>query len=49
MDKVKNIQANWKDKYPKMDFKIQNLRFDDPVNFNFTFTGELEGLNMDGK
>lgn len=49
IDKVLSIQAKWKEKYPLMDFKTQNLRFDNLVNFDLTFTNELEFLNMEPK
>jgi hypothetical protein len=45
--KIKEIQDNWRGKYPNADFKAQNLRFDNLVNFNQTFTTELEFLNME--
>lgn len=47
--RIKNIQAAWKEKYPQMDFKTENLRFDNMVNFCWTFTNELEFLNMEAK
>ena len=49
IDKIKEIQNRWRDKYPNMDFKTQNLRFDSLVNFNLTFTNEMEFLNMEPK
>jgi hypothetical protein len=49
IDQVKAIQEKWRDKYPNMDFKTHNLRFDTLVNFNQTFTTELEFLNMESK
>ncbi len=49
IDKIITIQAKWKDKYPHMDFKTQNLRFDSLLNFNLTFTNEMEFLNMEAK
>jgi hypothetical protein len=49
IDKIKTIQEKWRGKYPHIDFKIQNLRFDNLVNFDFTFTNELELLNMESK
>jgi hypothetical protein len=49
MDRIFAIQHKWKDKYPLMDFKTQNLRFDTLVNFNLTFTNEMEFLNMEPK
>jgi hypothetical protein len=48
-ERVKAIQNKWKDKYPNMDFKLANLRFDSLVNFNLTYTNEMEFLNMDPK
>ena len=48
-EKIKAIQERWKEKYPLMDFKTQNLRFDNLVNFDYSFTNELEFLNMEAK
>ncbi|HMR91263.1 MAG TPA: hypothetical protein PKC69_03070 [Chitinophagaceae bacterium] len=48
-ERIKQIEAFWKNKYPLMDFKTQNLRFDNLVNFNQTFTTEIEFLNMESK
>jgi len=48
-DEIMNIQARWKAKYPNMDFKTQNLRFDNLVSFDLTFTNEVEFLNMEPK
>jgi len=47
IEKVLSIQQKWKEKYPLMDFKTQNLRFDSLVNFDLTFTNEMEFLNME--
>ncbi len=47
IDKINSIQTNWRKKYPKLDFKMGNLRFENLVNFNQTFTNELEFLNFD--
>jgi hypothetical protein len=49
IEKIKSIQDQWKEKYPLLDFKTPNLRFDNLVNFNFTFTNEIELLNTDPK
>ena len=49
IERIKTIQGKWKDKYPLMDFRIQNLRFDNLVNFDYTFTTEMEILNTDPK
>jgi hypothetical protein len=47
IDQVKAIQDKWKSKYPNADFKVQNLRFDSLINFNQSFTSEIEYLNME--
>jgi hypothetical protein len=49
IERIKKIQESWKEKYPHMDFKTQNLRFDNLVNFNLTFTNEMEFLNMESQ
>jgi hypothetical protein len=49
IEKIKTIQEKWKEKYPLIDFKTQNLRFDNLVNFSFTFTNEIEFLNTEPK
>lgn len=49
MNRVLEIQSRWKEKYPQMDFKVENLRFDSLVNFNLSFTNEMEFLNMEPK
>jgi hypothetical protein len=49
IDKIYAIQQSWREKYPLMDFKTENLRFDSLVNFNLTYTNELEFLNMEPK
>ena len=49
IEKIKEIQVRWKEKYPLLDFKTQNLKFDNLVNFNHSFTVEMENLNTDSK
>ncbi|MBL0131408.1 MAG: hypothetical protein IPP43_10040 [Chitinophagaceae bacterium] len=49
LERIKIIEGPWKEKYPLMEFKIQNLRFDNLVNFGYAFTTELESLNMEPK
>ncbi len=46
---IKAIQQKWKEKFPLMSFKTENLRFDNLVNFNYSFTNEMEFLNMEPK
>lgn len=49
VERIKEIQAKWKEKYPSMDFKTHNLRYDNLVNFDYSFTTEMEFLNMEAK
>lgn len=49
IEKIKSIQANWKEKYPMMNFNTQNLKFDNLVNFDHSFTTEMESLNTETK
>ncbi len=46
-DRINSIQEKWKTKYPNLAFKVGNIRYDSLVNFNHTYTTELETLNMD--
>lgn len=46
-ERIEDIVAVWKDKYTKLDFKVNNLRYDSLVNFNTTFTAEITALNFD--
>ena len=48
-DRIRAIQTAWKEKFPLMDFKIQNLKYDNLAMFDFTFTNELEVLNTEPK
>ena len=49
IDRIYEIQNKWKTKYPLMDFRTPNLRYDTMLNFNQTFTTEIEFLNMEPK
>lgn len=48
-EEVMSIQQRWKEKYPLLDFKTANLRFDSLVNFCHSYTNEMEFLNLDPK
>jgi hypothetical protein len=48
-DRIKTIQADWREKFPHLDLRIQQLRFDSIPNFALTFTNELELLNTESK
>jgi hypothetical protein len=49
IEKMNAIITQWRKKHPLLDFKTQNLRFDNLLNFNHSFTTELELLNFDIK
>ncbi|MGH2552133.1 MAG: hypothetical protein ACRDEB_00360, partial [Chitinophagaceae bacterium] len=48
-DNIKEILIRWKEKHPLLDFKTQNLKFDNLVGFNYSFTTEMELLNTESK
>lgn len=48
IDRIHQLQAKWKDKYPNMNFRTELLSFTDLANFNLSFTNEIEFLNMEG-
>lgn len=48
-EKISSIVSAWRKKYPLLDVKMQNLRFDNLLNFNHSFTAEIEHLNFDAK
>lgn len=47
--RIQEIEMEWREKYPAMEIKTANINFENIVNFNFTFTTEIEFLNMDQK
>lgn len=49
IEKINNIQAQWRIKYPMLAFNTHYLKFDNLLNFNHSFTTELELLNFDNK
>ncbi|MBK7434273.1 MAG: hypothetical protein IPI66_10455 [Chitinophagaceae bacterium] len=49
IERINHIQQAWKKKYNQFEFKTANLRFDSLLNFNHSFTAELEQLNFDSK
>lgn len=49
IEKINAIIAAWRVKYPLLDFKTQELSFDNLLNFNHSFTRALELLNFDAK
>lgn len=49
IEKINQIQNKWKEKYPNMYFRTENVSFADLISFNLSFTNEIEFLNMEGK
>ncbi len=46
-DRIRQIIDEWKTKYPNLKMKYENIKYDSLVNFNVSFTGEIEHLNLD--
>ncbi len=46
-ERIEEIVAGWKNKFTKLDFKLNNLRYESLVNFNTTFSAEISVLNFD--
>ena len=49
MERIQDIQTRWKNKYPLLNFRTANLKFDNLTGFNQTFSTEIEFLNLDSK
>jgi len=49
INRIQEIQDKWKTKYPNFNFRTDQLRFDNLVNFDLSFVVEIQGLNMDAK
>ncbi len=47
--KIEEIESRWKEKYPELKLKTENLKFDNAVAFNQSFTTEIEYLNLETK
>lgn len=46
---IESIQVAWKDKYPEMKMATEKLNWDNLMNFNQSFTSEIEFLNLETK
>jgi hypothetical protein len=46
-ERIEEIIEAWKPKYPKLQFKIESLQFNNLVTFNGSFSTELTTLNFD--
>lgn len=45
--RIRQIQNQWREKYPYMNFRTDQLSFINLVKFNHSFTKQIELLNMD--
>lgn len=46
-ERIEEIMEAWKPKYPKLQFKMESLQFNNLVAFNSSFSTELTALNFD--
>lgn len=46
-DRIKQVIEKWKTKYPNLKMKLENIKYDSLVNFNVSFTTEIEFLNLE--
>jgi hypothetical protein len=46
-ERIEEIVEEWKPKYPKLQFKIETLKFTNLVTFNSSFSTEISVLNFD--
>ncbi len=46
-NKIGLIISASKEKYPWLEWKTQNLRYDDVISFNLSFLNEIQALNFD--
>lgn len=45
--RIRQIIETWKPKYPNLKMKMESIKYDNLVNFNVSFTTEVEFLNLD--
>jgi len=45
--KISSIIEKWRAKYPKLKMKIDKIKFDNLMEFNLSFTTEIEFLNLE--
>ncbi|MGZ5190333.1 MAG: hypothetical protein ACXWCZ_04890, partial [Flavisolibacter sp.] len=46
-ESIEEIIETWKKKYLKLQFKVKNLRYENLVSFNHSFTSEIANMNFD--
>jgi len=48
-ERVRHVINTWKAKYPNLKIKFENIKYDSMVNFNLTYTTEIELLDLETK
>jgi hypothetical protein len=46
-EQIEEIIVTWQKKYPGLQFKVKNLRYNNLVSFNNAFTSEIGNMNFD--
>ena len=49
IEKIRKIEEKWKSKYSQFEFNTDKLKFDNMTSFNYSFTTEIEFLNLESK
>lgn len=47
--KINAIMTEWKDKFPQIGFKTENLKYDSLLSFTHSFTSEVEFVNTESR
>ena len=45
--RIRQIIETWRPKYPNLKMKLENIKYDSLMNFNVSFTMEIEFLNLE--
>jgi hypothetical protein len=49
VQQINAIIDTWREKYPKLNFKPENLKYDSLLSFTLSFTAEIEFINIETK
>ena len=49
VEKINNIIDAWREKYPQLKLKTENLKYDSLLSFTLSFTAEIEFVNIEIK
>ncbi|MBX9784278.1 MAG: YbjN domain-containing protein [Chitinophagaceae bacterium] len=48
-EKIRGIMDEWRKKFPQINFKTENLKYDSLLSFTHSFTSEIEFVNTEAK